>query len=1327
MRTVLPGRPPAKLQTLSTAVWEGLRIVAYVSGHALVILSGAQKLLQTIYVDDTESLEAVAIDDSTASIVVCGGQDIFVYRPYGNVKDETLKWSLEYTFRSEDDTEPIRTLSWGSSNELLAGNSALSLWFLNDDSPRLIWRKKLANPVKFAEFSPDTELIASAGAYDRLVKIWRRLSWGADDARFEIFYLPHPAAVTGIHWRKPCHKEQSMENVLYTLCADNKIRVWVSAEPHSLSALQLWTEIDMNSSIQPRKASLSMKGSRRYGFIIDSRDFTSATERAVQRSTSEKPSPALEHLIEVANKSPEICVVIDDKGHMSAWALENVASKSKAPPSVFNILHIEGVDFSFMSGLSPEEDYARFHAFSGEKDDSITILAHHFDGRIEWFNSHIDVLFDPTQRKDRLSLRATWSGHTAPVKKIVRNASGHVVVSRTDDNNAMIWKQRRGSPVLSRQSSIQSDEHIHRTCVIGDGKFLINLHHNSISLWDLRSFHGERLAVCDYNLTSKPLCVLTIPTTEPDSGVAYVAAIGADMKGIAWELRLPGGKNQSNGQRGTHAYLRQFCTFSLGVEEEDVSYILPVDPAGPQAKVSGFLDVFAADIALSYTHGGTVRTWAAKVDAENSKLDWLLTSTVETGISEPSLASGSSIRKAALVDKDRTRLTIWDTSGAQLEFEEYFSQQDVIRDLDWTSTPDMQSILAVGFPHKVILLSQLRYDYLDSGPSWTQIREIRIRDLTPHPIGDSCWLSSGHLIIGAGNQLFVYDEKIDVSNNRLVSDLRIPSHGISTVDLFEMVSRLNGPLPVYHPQFLAQCILWGKIQLVHAICTNLHKKLKFYTEGDDVDTFLEMPLEDFYDEADVSQKAARKEMRSSILEYSADEESYVVDENVAAILNENLTRVALPQLSSQEQFRLADTIECISTVEKHRRSMDDNAARYLLFFRQHMLRRSQGVANNDRVSWREIVWAFHSGSQDILTDLVGRQFNGKMLWKNAREAGLFMWLSDVTALRAQLEIVARNEYTKTEEKNPVDCALYYLALKKKNVLQGLWRIANWHREQGATQRLLANNFQEARWKTAALKNAYALLGKRRFEYAAAFFLLADHLRDAAQVCMNQLGDLQLAITITRAYEGDSGPVLKEILEERVLVDAATEGNRWMASWAFWMLNRRDMAVRALVSPIESLIPPTPASPGSPGLITLQAKSYLSNDPALVVLYKQLREKTLQTLKGATEVPPLAEWNFVLRNARLYDRMGCDLLALDLVRHWEFLREEHKPPKGLPAEPTEKQVDYRKLLKRRSSLVIADMPMRPGIQEIQPPSTSQKPPPTTFQEPDANSLLDSFGF
>lgn len=730
------------------------------------------------------------------------------------------------------------------------GNSSLALWFLTD-SPRLVWKKKLANPAKFAQFSPDAELVVTTGHYDRLVKLWRRLAFGADDVRFEVSYLPHPAAVTGIHWRKPYHREQSMENVLYTICADNRIRVWAATDQHALSALQLWAEIDMDASIQPREALHTEKGSRRYGFIIDSGEFLTATERAVQRGTENKNNYALEHLIEVANRSPEICVVVDDRGHMSAWGLENIGSKPRSPSNVFNILHVEGLNFSFMRDVSPKEDYAQFFAFGGE--DSFTILVHHFDGRIEWFDSKVDILFDPSPRKNRLTSKATWSGHTGAIKKIVRNASGHVLVSRTDDNKAMIWRQRHtgAGSVLVRQSSMLSDEYIHRTCVIGDGKFLVNLHHKSISLWDITLFHAERLAVCEFELSSKPLCVLPIPTGEPDAKVAYVATIAADMKGVAWEIDLPPSKNQANGSNGVfHPRLRQLCTFSLGLEE-DISYILPVDPAGPQVKISGFLDIFAADIALSYTRGGTLHTWAAKVDKDNAKIDWLLTSTVETGIPNPSLASGSSIRKAALVDEDRTRLTIWDTSGAQLEFEERFSQQDIIRDLDWASTPDKQSILAIGFPHKVIILSQLRYDYLDSGPSWTQIREIRIRDLTPHPIGDSCWLSNGNLVIGTGNQLFVYDKEIETSN-RLVADLRIPSHGASFVDLFEVVSRLNGPLPVFHPQFLAQCILSGKTNLVHTILMNLHRKLKFYVEGDEIDTFLEMPLEDFYKGTDVS-------------------------------------------------------------------------------------------------------------------------------------------------------------------------------------------------------------------------------------------------------------------------------------------------------------------------------------------------------------------------------------------------------------------------------------------------------------------------------------------
>ncbi|KAI9368435.1 RAVE protein 1 C terminal-domain-containing protein [Aspergillus egyptiacus] len=1333
MRAVLPGRPPAKLQSFSTALWDGLRVAVYISGQALVILGGPDKLLQTTYVDDTPALEAVAIDESSGKIAVCGGPYAFVYQPYG-IPGETLKWSLASTFRYGHDEETIRTISWGSADELLLGNSHLTLWFLND-TPRAVWRQKLATPVKFAQFSPDSTLIVTTGLYDRFVKVWRRLAFGADDVRFDISYLPHPAIVTGFHWRRPSNGDHSTTNVFYTLCADNKIRVWAAIDHHAPCPLQLWTQIDMDVSLQPRHAVNGASMSRRYGFIIDSRDFRSACELAVQRSTGNKGNHALEHIIEVANKRPEICVVIDDQGHMSAWALEDVGSKARAELGVFNILHVEGLDFSFLRGPSAHEDYAQLCVFqSADSGDSLCILVHHFDGRIEWFESRVDVLFDPAPVKNRTVRKASWTGHIGPVKKIVRNALGDTLTSRTSDNRALIWRQKRreSGSGLVRKSFLFTDEHIHRSCVIEGGNFLVNLHHNGISVWDVRSFHAEKLAASTFQLSSKPLCVLEMPMPEKDAGTVYIAAVGADMSGIAWEVELPitKGRRSMGGAPNSKCHLREFCTFHLGVKE-DVSYMMPVDPAGPRAEMPESFDLFSPDIALSYTESGVVRTWTAKVDKKNSRIEWLLTSTVETGITNPSLASGSSIRKAALVDEDRTHLTIWDTNGAQLEFEEHFSQQDIIRDLDWTSTPDMQSVLAVGFPHKVILLSQLRYDYLDSGPSWTQIREIWIRDLTPHPIGDSCWLSGGHLAIGAGNQLFVYGNEIDVADRR-VSQLRIPTRGSSTVDLFEVVSRLNGALPVFHPQFLAQCILSGKTNLVHAILMNLHRKLKFHTEGDEIDSFLEMPLEDFYFEHDTPQKAVSKELNSSYAEMTLEDEPTVMDEATAAILNENLARIALPQLTSQEQFRLVDTIECVTTVEKHRRSMDDNAARFLLFFRQHMLRRTQGVANKDTVSWREIVWAFHSGSQEILLDLVSRQYGGKLTWKAAKESGMFMWLSNPATIREQLEVVARNEYTKTEERNPIDCSLYYLALRKKNILQGLWRMAHWNREQNATQRLLANDFREPRWQTAALKNAYALLGRRRFEYAAAFFLLADHLRDAVLVCLNQVEDLQLAIAIARAYEGDDGPVLKEILETRALPEAAADGNRWMASWAFWMLGRRDMAVRSLISPVESLIPSTPTSPETPGSIPLQAKSYLSNDPALVVLYKQLREKTLQTLKGASKISSQAEWNFVLRNARLYDRMGCDFLALDLVRHWEFLKELPSAPLGKDGtiNLVDGAVDYRKMLRRRSSLVVADIPARPSLgTEPHSPDAPKKPqpPPTMFHEPDANSLLDSFGF
>lgn len=170
------------------------------------------------------------------------------------------------------------------------------------------------------------------------------------------------------------------------------------------------------------------------------------------------------------------------------------------------------------------------------------------------------------------------------------------------------------------------------------------------------------------------------------------------------------------------------------------------------------------------------------------------------------------------------------------------------------------------------------------------------------------------------------------------------------------------------------------------------------------------------------------------------------------------------------------------------------------------------------------------------------------------------------------------------------------------------------------------------------------------------------------------------------------------------------------------------------------------TPGSP---ELKSKLFLTDDPALVILYSHLRQKTLQTLRGASKITPKVEWEFVLHSARLYDRMGCDLLALDLglsillsafylpilrgvtdagvtVRNWQFLKPTTTIAPGLGGE-----IDPLKLLKRRSSLVVADLPVSPALQQtpsdLKSKGQHQQQPPTVFEEPDANSLLDSFGF
>ena len=58
-----------------------------------------------------------------------------------------------------------------------------------------------------------------------------------------------------------------------------------------------------------------------------------------------------------------------------------------------------------------------------------------------------------------------------------------------------------------------------------------------------------------------------------------------------------------------------------------------------------------------------------------------------------------------------------------------------------------------------------------------------------------------------------------------------------------------------------------------------------------------------------------------------------------------------------------------------------------------------------------------------------------------------------------------------------------------------------------------HNFSEERWRKAALKNAFSLLGRQRFQHAAAFFLLGGAVRDAIEVSISQTASREVLFAV----------------------------------------------------------------------------------------------------------------------------------------------------------------------------------------------------------------------
>jgi hypothetical protein len=74
------------------------------------------------------------------------------------------------------------------------------------------------------------------------------------------------------------------------------------------------------------------------------------------------------------------------------------------------------------------------------------------------------------------------------------------------------------------------------------------------------------------------------------------------------------------------------------------------------------------------------------------------------------------------------------------------------------------------------------------------------------------------------------------------------------------------------------------------------------------------------------------------------------------------------------------------------------------------------------------------------------------------------------------------------------------------------------KEHDAIYTFLQRDFNLPKDKSAAIKNAYVLIDKKRYYHALAFFILGDKIDECIRFCIDRLKDLNLAFLFCIIYK-----------------------------------------------------------------------------------------------------------------------------------------------------------------------------------------------------------------
>ena len=208
----------------------------------------------------------------------------------------------------------------------------------------------------------------------------------------------------------------------------------------------------------------------------------------------------------------------------------------------------------------------------------------------------------------------------------------------------------------------------------------------------------------------------------------------------------------------------------------------------------------------------------------------------------------------------------------------------------------------------------------------------------------------------------------------------------------------------------------------------------------------------------------------------------------------------------------------------------DNFTKY--FMLKVSMKKKEFENGTFKLSSADLCWIYLiNNQQDILNFICSNKIHN-INWKTMTLFNVPMWIKSDIKLKELLENVARNEYkrvvredaqkseNKTQEKNHTEhIALYlYLADKQNLILDYYDR----EPQNEKIKKFVMRDFSNKKNRKIAKENADTLMNKKKYIYAAYFYLLADDIRSALDMTLEKMKDINLTICILRLVNSKYG-------------------------------------------------------------------------------------------------------------------------------------------------------------------------------------------------------------